>query len=209
MLVTLGKQKQPWFKAGNSLFFDGDVNPEGASFQYGGKTGVFANAWGYWLEEMASAADSNVIGGAGRLRLRQRPDAGRAATGTMARSRTSRRWSSPARPPATAPTPPIPPARRARPATVRCYTYDYNIWRRTLQWAGRIGSMPITLFGGYLENMDPDDLNTGYNLGFLLGKAADPHTWEFGVMYEDIEQDAQMAAFLDSDFADGKTQGKG
>ena len=25
-------------------------------------TSVFARAWGYWLEEMASAADSNVIG---------------------------------------------------------------------------------------------------------------------------------------------------
>jgi hypothetical protein len=57
--------------------------------------------------------------------------------------------------------------------------------------------------------MDPGTLNTGYNLGFLLGKAADPRSWEFGVMYEDIERDAQLAAFLDSDFADGRTQGKG
>ena len=69
--------------------------------------------------------------------------------------------------------------------------------------------MPITLFGGYLENMDPESLNTGYNLGFLLGKAADPRTWEFGALYMDVEQNAQMAAFLDSDFADGKTQGRG
>ena len=62
LLVTLGKQKQPWFKAGNSLFFDGDVNPEGVSLQYGGKSGPFARAWGYWLEEMSNAADSNLFG---------------------------------------------------------------------------------------------------------------------------------------------------
>jgi outer membrane murein-binding lipoprotein Lpp len=208
MLVTLGKQKQPWFKAGNSLFFDGDVNPEGASFQYGTKTGLFAKAWGYWLEEMASAADSNVIGGQvgyafgnGLTLAAGYWDYGAVQdqpalvfSGTPAGNSTYTANS------ACTPSP---------TGTVRCYTYDYDIAAADLQWAGRIGAMPITLFGGYLENMDPDDLNTGYNLGFLLGKAADQHTWEFGALYMDVEQDAQMAAFLDSDFADGKTQGRG
>ena len=208
MLVTLGKQKQPWFKAGNSLFFDGDVNPEGASFQYGGKTGPFAKAWGYWLEEQASAADTNVLGaqlgyvfGNGLTLAAGYWDYGAIEnqpalifSGTPAGNSTYT---------ANAACTPSP------TGVVRCYTYDYNIVIADAQWTGRVGAMPLTLFGGYLENMDPSDLNTGYNLGFLLGKAADPHSWEFGVMYEDMERDAQMAAFLDSDFADGKTQGRG
>jgi len=208
MLVTLGKQRQPWFKAGNSLFFDGDVNPEGASFQYGGKSGLFARAWGYWLEEMASAADSNVIGaqlgyafGNGLTLAAGYWDYGAIQdqpalvfSGTPAGNSTYT---------ANAACTPSP------TGAVRCYNHDYNIGIVDAQWAGKAGSMPITLFGGYIENMDPSRLNTGYNLGFLLGKAADPHSWEFGVMYEDLEQDAQMAAFLDSDFADGRTQGKG
>jgi len=208
LLVTLGKQRQPWFKAGNSLFFDGDVNPEGASFQYGGKTGLFARAWGYWLEEMSGAADSNVIGGqvgyafgngltlAGGYwdygAIQDQPVLAFVGAPAGNSSYTANAACTPS------PT-----------GVARCYTHDYNIAIADLQWAGKVGAMPVTLFGGYLENMDPDRLNTGYNLGFLLGKAADPRTWEFGVMYEDLEQDAQMAAFLDSDFADGRTQGRG
>lgn len=208
MRVTLGKQRQPWFKAGNSLFFDGDVNPEGASFQYGGKTGLFARAWGYWLEEMAGAADSNVIGaqlgyafGNGLTIAGGYWDYGAIQnqpvltfSGTPAGNSTF--TANAACAPSTT-------------GAVRCYTHDYDIAIADLQWTGRIGAMPVTLFGGYLENRDPARLNDGYNLGFLLGKAADPRSWEFGVMYEDLEQDAQMAAFLDSDFADGRTQGRG
>jgi hypothetical protein len=69
--------------------------------------------------------------------------------------------------------------------------------------------MPLLLFGGYMENMDPDELNTGYNLGFLLGKSSDPGSWEFGALYQDVERDSQFAGFYESDFADGLTQGKG
>ncbi|MGH8863805.1 MAG: putative porin [Burkholderiales bacterium] len=208
MLVTLGKQKYPWFRAGNSLFFDGDVEPEGVAFLYGGKTGVFARAWGYWLEEMASAADSNVFGAqfgyafdngltiaAGYwdygaiedqpiLNFNGTPAGNSVYTADAACT-----------PSAT--------------GLTRCYTYDYNIAEADLQWNTRVGALPLMLFGGYMENMDPDEFNTGYNLGFLLGKASDPHTWEFGAMYMEVEKDAQLGAFFDSDFSDGLTQGSG
>lgn len=206
VLVTLGKQRQPWFKAGNSLFFDGDVNPEGAAIAYGGKTGPFARAWGYWLEEMGSAADSNVLGaqlgyafGNGLTLAAGYWDYGAiqdqpilAFSGSPAGNSTFTAG-----------------ADCTGSGTTRCYTHDYNIAIVDAQWAGTVGAMPLTLFGGYLENLDPSTLNTGYNLGFQLGKASDPGSWEFGVMYEDIERDAQMAAFVDSDFADGLTQGRG
>ena len=206
MLVTLGKQRQPWFKAGNSLFFDGDVNPEGASFQYGGKSGLFARAWGYWLEEMSGSADSNVIGaqvgyafGNGLTLAAGYWDYGAIQdqpvlifSGSPAGNSTYTAG-----------------ADCTGAGVARCYAHDYDIAVVDAQWSGMVGSRPLTLFGGYIENFDPDELNNGYNLGFLLGKASDPGTWEFGVMYEDIERDAQMAAFLDSDFADGQTQGRG
>ena len=78
-----------------------------------------------------------------------------------------------------------------------------------VQWTGRVGAYPLSVFAAYLENTDPSTLNTGYTLGFLLGKAADARTWEFGISYEDVEADAQFGAFIDSDFAGGLTQGKG
>ncbi len=208
LLVTVGKQKQPWFKAGNSLLLDGDVNPEGVAFQYGGKTGPFAKVWGYWLDEFSTAADSNIIGGqlgyvfGGGLTLAAAywdygaikdqpllPFVG-APAGNSSYTADSSCSPSPT-------------------GTTRCYIHDYNIAAIDAQWSGKVGAMPLMLFGGYLENMDPDVLNTGYNLGFLLGKASDPGTWEFGALYQDVERDAQFALFLDSDFADGLTQSKG
>jgi len=206
LLVTLGKQKQPWFKAGNSLFFDGDVNPEGAAVRYGAKTGLFASAWGYWLEEMGAAADSNVIGaqfgyafGNGLTVAAGYWDYGAMQdqpvlvfSGTPAGNSSYQAG-----------------ADCLGAGVVRCYTFDYNIAVVDAQWAGKLGSKPLTLFGGYIENMDPSTLNTGHNLGFLLGKAADPGSWEFGLMYQDVERDAQVGAFIDSDFGDGLTQGRG
>lgn len=208
MLVTLGKQKQPWFKAGGSMLFDSDVNPEGVAFQYGGKTGPFAKAWGYWLEEMSTSADSNVVGAqfgyafGGGLTLaagywdygaiKDQPILVFSGSPAGNSSYTANAACTPS------PT-----------GVVRCYTFDYDIAEADVQWSGKVGATPIMLFGAYLENMDPSTLNTGYNLGFLLGKAADPGSWEFGALYQDVERDAQMAAFADSDFADGLTQGKG
>ena len=70
-------------------------------------------------------------------------------------------------------------------------------------------AVAITLFGSYLENLDPDELNTGYSLGFLYGRTAEAGSWEVGALYQDIERDAQFALFFESDFADGMTQGRG
>lgn len=209
ILLTAGKQKQPWIKAGYSFLFDGDVNPEGMSFQYGGTTGLFAKAWGFWLDEASAGADGNVIGGqlgyvfGGGLTLA----AGYWDYGAIQDQPILSFTGSPAGNSAyttdascTTPSP---------TGTTRCYTYDYNIAAADVQWSGMVGALPLTVFGAYMENMDPSDLNTAYNLGFLLGKAADPHTWEFGVLYGEVERDAQFSAFVDSDFADGLTQGRG
>lgn len=206
MLVTLGKQKQPWFKAGNSLFFDGDVNPEGAAFLYGGKTGLFARAWGYWLEEMSAGADSNVLGGQLGFAFGNglTVAAGYWDYGAIQDQPALAFSGSPAGNSTYAAA-----ADCVGAGVLRCYAYDYNVAIADLQWAGTLGSRPLTLFGSYMENFDPDELNTGYNFGFLYGKASDPNSWEFGVLYQDVERDAQLGAFLDSDFADGATQGKG
>lgn len=206
MLLTLGKQKQPWFKAGNSLFFDSDVNPEGAAFLYGGRTGLFARAWGYWLEEMAAGADSNVLGGQLGFAFGNglTVAAGYWDYGAIQDQPALLFSGTPAGNSSYAAG-----ADCAGAGVVRCYVYDYNVAIADLQWAGALGARPLTLFGSYMENFDPDELNTGYNFGFLYGKASDPRSWEFGILYQDVERDAQLGAFLDADFADGATQGRG
>lgn len=209
LLFTVGKQKQPWFKAGgSSLFFDNDTNPEGVAFQYGGKTGPFARAWGYWLAERSAAADSNVVGAqVGYVFGAFTVAAGYWDYGAVINKPILNFNASPAgnstytaNADCSIPSP---------TGTTRCYAFDYNIAAADVQWSGLLGGRPLTLFGAYLENTDPSTFNTGYQLGFLLGRAADPNTWEFGVTYEDMERDAQFGGFVDSDFADGLTQGRG
>ena len=69
--------------------------------------------------------------------------------------------------------------------------------------------LPLQLWGNYAENQDPDDMNTAWSAGVLLGKASNYHTWEAGVAYEVLEKDAIFGQFVDSDFADGVTDGEG
>lgn len=206
MLVTIGKQKQPWFQPGNSLFFDDEVNPEGVAFRYGGKTGPFARAWGYWLEEMSAAADSNLVGAQfgyafnGGLTLA----AGYWDYGAVQGQPVLNFSGSPAGNSSY-----LAAADCTGAGTTRCYLHDYNIVEADVEWSGSLGGLPLTLFGAYLENLDASTMNTGYDLGFLLGRASAPGGWEFGLLYQDVERDAQFGALLESDFADGVTQSRG
>ena len=61
-VLTAGKQRQPWFRPGSSLFYDSDVNPEGVALRWRGRSGAFANAWGFWLSESFVGADANLFG---------------------------------------------------------------------------------------------------------------------------------------------------
>ena len=54
-----------------------------------------------------------------------------------------------------------------------------------------------------------DDFDTGYSLGFRIGRAVEPHTWELGYTYERIEKDAMFGQFVDSDFGGGLADRKG
>jgi hypothetical protein len=51
-----------------------------------------------------------------------------------------------------------------------------------------------------------EKLDTALAYGISYGAAtAAPGTWEFGMLYQQIEKDALFGQFLDSDFGDGNT----
>ncbi len=97
------------------------------------------------------------------------------------------------------------------PATgaTRCYLYDYQLLGLSAEYSTKVGALPLTVWGDYIQNRDPGDRNEGYGLGFKLGKASDPRSWELGLLYADVEADAQWGGFVDSDFAGGTTQSRG
>lgn len=206
LLVTLGKQRMPWFKTANSMLFDSDLNPEGMALQYGGTGGAFAKAWGYWLNEESAAADASLIGAQAGYAFGNglTVAAGYWDYGAIERHPVLGFAGAPAGNDTF-----LAGAGCTGAGTTLCYAHDYNIAIADLQWSGSLGARPLTLFGSYLENLDPDELNTGYSLGFLYGRTAEAGSWEVGALYQDIERDAQFALFFESDFADGMTQGRG
>jgi hypothetical protein len=205
--VTVGKQKYPWYRASGSLFYDGDINPEGVAVSWGGKSGPFVNAWGLVLAERSSAADTNIVGaqlgwvsGSGLTVAASYSDysgiEGRSLSFADYPAGNTTYSSDGSCNPLVA-------------GSTRCYLNDYSIVGVSAEYAFKLGRFPATVWADYLENTAADDLNRGYNVGFKLGKASDPGSWEFGALYQDVEADAQWGGFIDSDFAGGLTQGKG
>jgi hypothetical protein len=207
-VLTAGKQRQPWFRPGSSLFYDSDVNPEGVALRWRGRSGAFANAWGFWLSESFVGADANLFGAQvgwetafgltaavsyhdyGALQGSSLTFAGFPAGNSVYVGDASCNL-----PPATVPN--------------RCYVYDYDILGLSLQYDLQVAGLPLQLWAEYVENLDPEDLNSAYSFGAMLGRARSPGSWELGLLYHDVEQDAQWGGIVDSIMAGGDTQGKG
>ena len=205
--VTAGIIKYPWYRPGGSMFYDSDVNPEGVAVSWGGKTGPFVNAWGLVVNESSSRADSGIIGaqvgwvtGMGLTVAASIHDYSGMKGRTLAfvdfpSGNTTYNSNTSCNPLVT--------------GLIPCYANDYQIFEASAEYGFKLGSLPINVWADYIENTAVSTLNQGYNVGFMLGKAKDPGTWEIGTFYQDVEADAQWGGFIDSDFAGGLTQGKG
>lgn len=224
--LTAGKQRYPWQRTG-SLFFDGDVNPEGMAVNFA--TGNFFAATFYdWLAERALSF-SNVASGtntdsilygaqvgyrfpindATKLTVAgtyfnfdgvqgYNPLFGGSSFGNT--TTTSAAVCS-----------------RALAAGTACLLSDYDIVEVFADLTTSVGGKPLRLFVDYAQNtgaeINPaagEKLDTAYGAGITYGAAsAAKGTWEFGVLYQQIEKDALFGQFLDSDFGDGNTDTNG
>jgi hypothetical protein len=89
------------------------------------------------------------------------------------------------------------------------YLYSYYEVEAFGQLAFSILDRPTIIFADYVYNLDPEDNNTAYSLGFRYGQAKAKGTWEFGYAYRNIEADAVLGLLPDSDFGAGGTDAKG
>jgi outer membrane murein-binding lipoprotein Lpp len=224
--LTLGKQKQPWARPGQSLFFDGDINPEGIAANFAHPSGVFASSFFFWLQERNAAADSNLFGAqigwrsASTAPVRFTIGAGYYDYGAvegyalLSPSAFSAFGNTILRRSGTG----VPPAELARAAAVcrgtaaavpQCLASDYNIAQIFGEVALTVGGYPLAFFADYGQNGDVDDEDTAYGVGVTLGRISAPRTWELGYMYQELEKDSLLGQFVDSDFGDGNTDTKG
>jgi hypothetical protein len=89
------------------------------------------------------------------------------------------------------------------------YVNDFNLAELFGELAFKPGDRPVTVFADYVVNTEADAADTGFALGASLGEVSGAGTWRVGYIYQDLEADAVVGTFTDSDFAGGGTDGKG
>jgi len=90
------------------------------------------------------------------------------------------------------------------------YVNDYHLVEgfAELQLKDMFGK-PLKVAGGVAYNFGADDNNLGYDLAVQLGKAKDIGEWQVKYSYTDIQEDAVLGAYSDSDNFGGGTAASG
>jgi hypothetical protein len=202
--VIGGKMKMPFFRPGQSFFFDNDVNPEGIALTY--ERGMFfGNGYGFWIEENVpvagvapTKADTMMYGGQFGARI---------PISSMSLTVAAMYYD-------------LAQAQGHRPffnglsngnTTVgpnNVLAYDFQVAELSAELNMKLGAYPLQVWADVAQNFDAE-LDLAYTVGVLFGKASNPNTWEAGVAYQAIEKDALFAQHIDSDFAGGVSDSDG
>jgi hypothetical protein len=205
-----GKMKNPFYRAGdNQLIWDDDLNPEGIAASYetpfGEGNKLYINGGGFWVDESAGGADISLFGIQSYLKHTfENKDYLTGGASYYGYSRTKGRgdlkntWASTSH------------SFFGNTSSGGEFASDYCILEAFGEYGFTIMDKPAAVYGSYVNNIaasTPED--TGWLIGCRFNKAKDPGTWELLYNYRDLEADAVLGAFSDSDFIGGGTDGKG
>jgi hypothetical protein len=207
--LLLGKQPLPFWRPGQSFFWDGDVNPEALAVTF--NRGMFFGSGYAWMVQENSNSNPNYVnvdptifgtqlglvfplfGGETRVAAQyynltngkgNAPFYNGNAFGNTTYKRNLNGSST----------------------ASNVLLYDYEIVQLSGQVGMTVANLPFSVWGDFAQNMASSvKYDTAWSLGATLGKASSPKTWEAGVLYESMDNDAMFAQFIDSDFAGGVT----
>jgi hypothetical protein len=206
--VLGGKMMNPFYKVGkNEMIWDGDLNPEGIAGQISrplnGADRLFFNGGGFWVDENSSGADTSLwgaqtyikrdlgdsdylLGGAGYL------DYGN----LQGRSDLKSTWGSS--------------DFFGNTSSGGLYASDYDIFEAFGEYGFKCVGMPMAVFGSWVQNLVASTSeDTGWLFGAKLNKAKDPGSWELSYDYRELDADAIVGGFAESDFLESTTNSKG
>src|SRR5690606_6544567 len=93
--------------------------------------------------------------------------------------------------------------------TTSALRHDFRVINLSAELSTTLGQLPLQLWADVAQNQDPDDLDTAWSAGVVLGKASNRRTWELGASYHVIEKDALFGQLIDSDLGAGMTDSAG
>ena len=216
--TTFGKMRYPYVRPAGALFFDNDINPEGAALNWQqGPNGLFASTWYFDLAERSSQADSNMAGAqvgwrndvapgtrltlaAGYFNHNAVQGYNAVQDGNVAQNNFGNTTSTTI----------------CRSGIETCIASDFNV----IEGFGELGltaaGKPLSFFLQYANNTGAEEnpvaekkLDTAYAAGVQFGKVTTQRTWELGYLYQHIENDALYAQWIDSDFGAGSSGSQG
>jgi Putative porin len=205
--LLLGKQVNPIFRPGQSLFYDGDYNPEGGAVKFD-RGMFFGTAYGWWLSENYNSnpanenTDSAIFGLQGGVKFPL--FGGETVIAANYYECGSCQGEAPLY------------ANNGNGNTtfavsgVNRLTYGYEILEIGAQTGVTAMGLPLTFWANYAQNMASDvEYDTAFAIGAMVGKASNAKTWEAGLFYQELDKDALFGQWIDSDFGDGKTDSEG
>ena len=89
------------------------------------------------------------------------------------------------------------------------YLHEFNLIEFFFGTRFSIGKNPLVVFGDFVYNSEIEDDNMGYKAGFRLGEIDRKYTWQLRYNYRQLEKDAVIGLFTDSDFCGGGTDSEG
>lgn len=209
--LTAGKFKNPFYKPGGSeLIWDSDWNPEGGALAYTraySNIDVMLTGSGLWIDERSSTDDSWL--GAAQGAITYNIEESEASItigggfynyvnaegfvpfydGSFSGNTVGQKVDG--------------------DDTTQVYSTDYELLEVGGEISGKIRDWPVTVMGDFVTNTAADSLNVGWLVGFKLGAAKKPFDWEVRYCYREVEADAVVATFTDSDFRGGGTDARG
>ena len=194
-----GKMKNPLFRAGSApMVWDSDLHPEGIAGKYSNDL-FFATLGAFSVEERATGDDSWLYAGQFGLTWGLGKKA-KLTAGLGYFGYTNTIGNSPFY------------FALGLGNTVDDdgnYVYDYRNAEVFAQYDNAWRNWPISVYGHYTQNNEVDDGDTAYAFGAKIGSAKSKGKMEFSWTYMDIQADAVIAAFNDSDYAGGTTDSSG
>jgi len=198
--VIAGKMSSPFFRPGGyHLIYDSDIRPEGLALRYSSGN-LFANASAFWVEERSGSADSGLIGLQGGYRGTF--DSGVGFTAGASFYKTTHAQGN-------APFFTVDSGQGNQLDANGNYLYGFSEVELFGELSLEAGGRPLTLFADFVRNSDADEFDQGYAIGARYGRASRPGEWSLGYSYQDLEANAVVGAFTDSDFAGGTSDGSG
>ena len=210
--AVVGKINTPFYRPGSSdLLWDPDLTPEGVYAAYshdiGSKFSIKGLLGGFWIEERAKDADSGMLAveliGTFKATEKLKFDLGISyfnygnaddnlpfydATKGFGNSTNA----------------------AVAPATAISYNGDFDLLNIGFEAGYEFDFAPVNFFIDYVNNSGAEtDLDTGFLVGFSIGKIKGPKSWQFSYAYRNLEADAVVGAFSDSENAGGGTNIKG